>query len=125
MNNALSKPDDEGLVRSLDRMEVLAGAVAQLRKDLSLTAEELPLPPVGEEAFETLRTHVLHAMEEWQRTAPALLSRAINRVDLTERMVNAATDENGLHGLAGLMVLRCLQKVLLRKHFSLRGGASS
>ena len=64
---------------------------------------------------------MLAALERWAAANSAAMSRAINRVDLTERQVNGATGAEGLPGLAGLMVLRCLQKVLLRKHFSVRG----
>ena len=118
MNNELSKPDEEGLVRSLDRTEVLASTVDQLRKDLSLSEEELPQPAVGDEAFEVLRRHVLGALELWTRTNAPAFSRAVNRVDLTERMVKAATDRGGLHELAGAMVIRCLQKVLSRHRYA-------
>lgn len=118
MNNELSKPGEEGLIRSLDRAEVLASTVEQLRKDLALSVEELPLPDLGEEAFESLRAHVLNALELWTRTGSTALSRAVNRVDLTERMVNNATDRGGLHELAGAMVIRCLQKVLLRHRYA-------
>ncbi|HRH36779.1 MAG TPA: hypothetical protein PK760_00445 [Flavobacteriales bacterium] len=118
MNNDLSKEGGEGVVRSLDRAEVLVSTVEQLRKDLSLSNEELPQPAVGEEAFETLRTHVLEALERWTRTNTLAFSRAVNRVDLTERMVNNATDRGGLHELAGVMVIRCLQKVLSRHRYA-------
>lgn len=105
-----------GLRKRLDEAEVLLAVVLQLRKDLK--EEELPLPEVGEGAFEELRLAVLAFLEVWQRTDAPALSRAINRVDLTERMVDDATGRGGLQELAGTMVLRCLQKVLLRLHFS-------
>jgi len=108
-----------GLRKWLDEAEILRAAVAQLRKDLELP--ELVEPPVGEGAFEALRAGVLAALERWAAANSAAMSRAINRVDLTERQLNGATGAEGLPGLAGLMVLRCLQKVLLRKHFSVRG----
>lgn len=118
MNNQLSKPGEEGLIRSLDRAEVLASTIAQLRKDLALTEEELPLPVVGEEAFERLRAHVLDALDRWTSAGSSALSRAVNRVDLTERVVSAAMDRGGLHELAGAMVIRCLQKVLMRHRYA-------
>lgn len=121
MNNHLSKREEEGLIRGLDRAEVLAATVAQLRKDLAVGADDLQEPPVGTEAFERLRTEVLALLERWERAEPLALSRAVNRVDLTERTVDRAMDLGGLHQLAGFMVLRCLQKVLLRKHFASRG----
>ncbi len=106
----------QGLRRRLDEAAILRDTVAQLRKDLDLP--ELEQPPVGDEAFERLRAVVLRALEEWaSRNGPAL-SRAINRVDLAERQVDEATGRGGLPELAGFMVLRCLQKVLLRLHFS-------
>lgn len=105
-----------GLRKRLDEGEVLKATVAQLRKDLDLP--ELAEPTLGEEAFERLRGSVLQAMERWAVGSGTALSRAINRVDLTERQVDEATGRGGLHELAGIMVLRCLQKVLLRKHFS-------
>lgn len=100
----------------LDEAEVLSATVHQLRKDLN--EPELVLPPVGPGAFEALRGAVAERMDVWQRQDPSAFSRAVNRVDLTERVVDAATGRGGLHELAGMMVLRCLQKVLLRKHFS-------
>ena len=108
-----------GLRKRLDEAEVLLAVVLQLRKDLS--EEDVPLPAVGEQAFEQLRTHVLGLMEGWQRTGATAFSRAINRVDLTERMVTGAMERGGLRELAGDMVLRCLLKVLLRKRFAGQG----
>jgi hypothetical protein len=105
-------------VHHLDRAEVLAAVVAQLRKDLSLAPEDLPQPPLGEEAFEALRAPVLEALHHWQRNHPIAFSRAINRIDLTERQVNAALERGGLHELAGTMVLRALQKVLSRLRYA-------
>ena len=108
----------EGLRRWLDEAAVLRDTVAQLRKDLDLP--ELAGPTPGDAAFEELRADVLKAIEGWAAGNSAALSRAINRVDLTERMVNDATGRGGLSDLAGVMVLRCLQKVLLRMHFTRR-----
>ena len=105
-----------GLRRRLDEAEVLLATTLQLRKDLA--EEDLVLPPTGDAAFEALRTGVLGFLERWHQATPAALSRAINRVDLTEAMVEAAMGRGGLHELAGAMVLRCLQKVLLRKRFA-------
>lgn len=121
MNNELSKADGTELVRALDRAEVLALTVAQLRKDLGLDPRELPEPVLGDGAFETLRGSVEDALVGWQRTGSAGFSRAINRVDLTERMVTNAMAHGGLHELAGTMVRRCLLKVLLRKRFAGEG----
>lgn len=118
MNNELSKAGNEAIVRALDRAEVLVECVAQLRKDLGLAPEELPGPDVGEGAFEALRTSVLQSLDVWSRTNSPSLSRAINRVDLTERMVNTAMDHGGLAELARLIVVRCLQKVLSRHRYA-------
>lgn len=107
------------LRKRLDEAEVLLAVVMQLRKDLG--EEDLPLPKVGPEAFETLRTGVLDLLAAWQGSGSAALSRAINRVDLTEAMVTTAMDRGGLAELAGMMVLRCLQKVLIRERFAGRG----
>jgi len=117
MDQALSTTD--GLRKWLDEAEILRATVAQLRKDLELP--DLLEPGVGESAFETLRAVVLAALEQWASGNSAALSRAINRVDLNERQVDGITAREGMFGLAGLMVLRCLQKVLLRKHFSTSG----
>ena len=105
-------------MRTLDRAEVLAETVAQLRKDLALSEDELPQPSVGEGAFESLRASVLHSLGLWQGSGSGSFARAINRVDLTERMVSAAMERGGLHELAGAMVVRCLQKVLSRHRFA-------
>lgn len=115
MSEQLSTTGGE-LRRWLDEAEVLEATVQQLRKDLNEPG--LPLPEVGPHAFEELRAAVSGRMDAWQQGDPSAFSRAVNRVDLTERMVTGATGRGGLHELAGMMVLRCLQKVLLRKHFS-------
>jgi hypothetical protein len=104
------------LRKRLDEAEVLMAVVLQLRKDLN--DEDVPVPPVGEQAFEAVRTAVLGVLEGWQRTGSSALSRAINRVDLTEAMVESALGRGGPNELAGVMVLRCLQKVLIRERFA-------
>ena len=115
MNEELSTTSN-GLRLRLNEAEVLRATVQQLRKDLN--EEEIPIPEVGDGAFERLRVVVLERMENWQRADPTAFSRAINRVDLSERQVDHAMLRGGLHELAGDMVLRCLLKVLLRKRFA-------
>ncbi len=105
-----------GLRKRLDEAEVLLAVVLQLRKDLN--EESIPLPAVGEQAFEELRAAVLALLEDWQRMGSSALSRAINRVDLTEAMVERALGHGGTKELAGFMVLRTLQKVLIRERFA-------
>ncbi|MBL7956881.1 MAG: hypothetical protein JNM49_02880 [Flavobacteriales bacterium] len=121
MNGEANKPlsiGEDGLRRWLDRQEVLSSTVSQLRKDLSLSAAELVEPPGDEGAFEALRAQVLAALDRWQGADSASLSRAINRIDLTEGQVNAAMGRGGFQELAGAMVLRALQKVLTRLRFA-------
>lgn len=105
-----------GLRKRLDEAEVLLAVVLQLRKDLN--EEDIPLPKVGEQAFEELRAAVLALLDGWQRTGSSALSRAINRVDLTEAMVERALELGGPKELAGFIVLRILQKVLIRERFA-------
>ncbi|MBK8339866.1 MAG: hypothetical protein IPK99_07640 [Flavobacteriales bacterium] len=121
MNKDLTAPGGGEVRRYLDRAEVLHSTVAQLRKDLALSPDELASPEVGDGAFEQLRSEVLGHLEVWQVRLPAAFSRAINRVDLTERMVAEAMARGGLSELAGLIVQRCLLKVLLRKRFAADG----
>ncbi len=121
MNGEANKPlsiGEDGLRRWLDRQEVLSSTVSQLRKDLSLSVDELVEPPSDEGAFEALRAQVLAALDRWQGADSASLSRAINRIDLTEGQVNAAMGRGGFQELAGAMVLRALQKVLTRLRFA-------
>ncbi|MFN3874313.1 MAG: hypothetical protein ACK4L7_00170 [Flavobacteriales bacterium] len=109
---------DGGMRRWLDRAEVLASTVAQLRKDLALTDDELPEPPVGEQAFETLRTLVLPRLEALQRQSVTALQTAMYRVDIPEAHLRRTLAAGGLHALAGECVLRALQKVLTRMRFA-------
>jgi len=104
------------LRKRLDEAVVLQATVAQLAKDLDVA--DLRTPPTGEEAFEAVRAQVLTALERMQAGSGSGLSRAVNRVDLTESQVNDALGRGGLVELAGLMVLRCLQKVLIREHYA-------
>ena len=118
MNNDLSKPGSEGVQRFLDRAEVLASTVAQLRKDLALTDDELPEPPVGEQAFEMLRMQVLPRLEALQRQGASALQTAMYRVDIPEAHLRRTMASGGLNALAGECVLRALQKVLTRLRFA-------
>ena len=118
VNNELSKPGSEGMHRFLDRAEVLASTVAQLRKDLALTDGELPEPPVGEQAFETLRAQVLPRLEALQSQSATGLQTAMYRVDIPESHLRRTMAEGGLNALAGECVLRALQKVLTRLRFA-------
>lgn len=104
------------LRKRLDEAVVLQATVAQLAKDLDVA--DLRTPPTGQEAFEAVRAQVLTALETMQSGSGSGLSRAVNRVDLTEAQVNGALGRGGLVELAGLMVLRCLQKVLIREHYA-------
>lgn len=115
MSSALSTGDN-ALRKRLDEGIVLHATVAQLAKDLDVA--DLRTPPTGAEAFEAVRAQVLAALEDMRAGAGTGLSRAVNRVDLTEVQVNGALERGGLTELAGLMVLRCLQKVLIREHYA-------
>lgn len=118
VNKDLSKPGGEGVQRFLDRAEVLASTVAQLRKDLALADAELPEPPVGEQAFETLRAQVLPRLEALQGQSVSALQTAMYRVDIPEAHLRRTMAAGGLHALAGECVLRALQKVLTRLRFA-------
>jgi len=114
MAEELMQPGGGGVQRWLDRAEVLASTVAQLRKDLSMPEDELPQPPVGEEAFEQLRAHVLPRLQHLQRQSVSALQAAMYRVDIPEAHLRRTLALGGLHALAGECVLRALQKVLTR-----------
>ena len=121
MHEGLSKTgaDEEGpgaLRKRLDEAVVLQATVSQLRKDLR--EEELKLPEVGESAFEELRTQVLAVIQDREREGAHAFGLVVNRVDLTEQQMRAAMATGGLHGLAGAVVLRCLQKVLSRMRYA-------
>lgn len=116
MNEDLSTTEGGALRLRLDEASVLEGTVIQLRKDLN--AEAIEIPEVGAEAFERLRGQVEGLINAWSASNVPALSRAINRVDLTERMVSDAMERGGTRELAGDMVLRCLQKVLSRRRFA-------
>ncbi|MBK9177335.1 MAG: hypothetical protein IPM46_13580 [Flavobacteriales bacterium] len=106
------------MARYLDQAEVLSSTVEQLRKDLSLMAEELPLPPVGAEAFEALRSSVLPVLQVLELRGLHALQSAMYRVDIPEAHLRRTMDAGGLHALAGECVLRALQKVLTRMRFA-------
>ncbi len=118
MDEALSRtgPEGEGLRKRLDEAVVLMGTVDQLRKDLGV--EAIQQPAVGDGAFEELRAQVEAILEAREREGAQALGRVVNRVDLTEPQLRAAMASGGLHGLAGAIILRCLQKVLSRMRFA-------
>lgn len=118
MNSELSKPADDGIIRFLDRTEVLQDTVAQLRKDLAVPAEEFATPLIGETAFEDLRRQVLPVLEALNAQGGHALKVAIYRVDIPEAHLRRTMAHGGLHALAGECVLRALQKVLTRLRFA-------
>lgn len=118
-NEGLSRTGDAGLRKRLDEAEVLLGTVLQLRKDLH--SEHVEVPPVGEEAFEQVRSQVLGVLEERQARSAHAFGLVLNRVDLTEAAYREAMRAGGLDELAGRVVLRCLQKVLARERYAGRG----
>lgn len=118
MNTELSKPGDEGIVRFLDRTEVLRATVAQLNKDLALEAEDFAAPAMGEGAFEELRAEVLPVLERLNAQGGHALQVAMFRVDIPEAHLRRTMTKGGLHALAGECVLRALQKVLTRLRFA-------
>ena len=109
-NIEMPSRSDGDLQRYLDRGEVLASTVTQLRKDLSLSEQELPMPDVGDEAFETLR--------KLQQKNQHALQVAMYRVDIPEAHLKRTMAGGGLHALAGECVIRALQKVLTRLRYA-------
>ncbi len=117
MNGEVSKSEEgAGLRKRLDEAVVLQHTVQQLRKDLR--DEELIEPAVGAGAFEDLRAQVEGLLERRQSEGPHAFGLVVNRVDLTEPQLRVAMAAEGLRGLAGAVVLRCLQKVLSRMRFA-------
>jgi hypothetical protein len=104
--------------RYLDRADVLRTTVEQLRKDLSVTEADLPVPEVGEGAFEELRGHVLPVLQALHTKGAHALRTALYRVDIPEAHFKRTMAAGGLHALAGETVLRALQKVLVRMRFA-------
>jgi hypothetical protein len=100
------------LRKRLDEAMILRATVEQLRKDLR--SDDIALPAVGQGAFEELRAQVAAVVAQREQAGAHAFGLLVNRVDLTEAQVRQAMAAEGLHGLAGAMVLRCLQKVLSR-----------
>jgi hypothetical protein len=70
---------------------------------------------VGQGAFEELRAQVAAVVAQREQAGAHAFGLLVNRVDLTEAAsATRPWPPSGLHGLAGAMVLRCLQKVLSR-----------
>lgn len=79
---------------------------------------ELPVPPVGEAAFETLREAVLDVLGTLQARSTHALQVAMYRVDIPEPHLRRTLAAGGLHALAGEVVVRALQKVLTRLRYA-------
>jgi hypothetical protein len=118
VDSELSISGGGGIERHLDRVEVLRSTVEQLRKDLALDAEQLPLPAVGDEAFELLREAVLPVLEALEINGAHALQVAMYRVDIPEAHLRRTMAYGGLQALAGEVVLRALQKVLTRLRYA-------
>ena len=83
-----------------------------------MSEADLPLPTVGEEAFEELRAAVLPRLETLEGSGKASLQVAMYRVDIPEVHLRRTIANGGLHALAGECVLRALQKVLTRLRYA-------
>lgn len=118
VNNPLSKPGENGIGLWLDKAEVLAATVEQLRKDLSMGSDDLPSPSLDDGAFEQLRAAVLPRLKELFTQSSSALQVAMYRVDIPEPHLRRTMNAGGLHELAGECVLRSLQKVLTRLRFA-------
>jgi hypothetical protein len=118
VDSELSISGGGGIERHLDRVEVLRSTVEQLRKDLALDAEQLPLPALGDEAFELLREAVLPVLEALEVKGAHALQVAMYRVDIPEAHLRRTMSYGGLQALAGEVVLRALQKVLTRLRYA-------
>lgn len=118
MHNELSRKDDASLARYLDRAEVLLATTVQLRKDLTLSEEELPLPGPTVDAFEALRVSVEPRLQELDRKGRHALQVAMYRVDIPEGHLGRTLALGGIPLLAGECVLRALQKVLTRMRYA-------
>lgn len=112
------RPSTIGLVRHLEHAEVAQAVTEQLRKDLAIDPMRLPVPAIGEQAFEDLRTTIVGVLEELQRSGPNGLGAALYRVDIPEAHFVRTMSTGGVHALGGEVVLRALQKVLTRMRYA-------
>ncbi|MCB0793202.1 MAG: hypothetical protein KDB88_00565 [Flavobacteriales bacterium] len=108
----------DGALSALTQRNVVEATVAQLRKDLGLGPEELPVPEA--DVFEVLRSAVARRLDVAEQRGE--LSRLLYQVDVPEHWTTEALALGGVRELAGRTVLRCLQKVVLRLHFSAGSG---
>lgn len=118
MDRSLQPTGTNALQQYLGKAEVVQATVEQLRKDLAVDADRIPIPAADEGAFEGLRTHVLVVLrsfgaEEGQRSRTAMY-----RVDIPEPHWRRSMARGGLDALAGEVVLRVLQKVLTRLRYA-------
>jgi len=118
MHNEVSRTDSTSLIPYLDRAEVLIATTAQLRKDLVLSEDELPMPELTMDAFEALRGSVQPRLEELESKGRHALQVTMYRVDIPEGHLQRTLSMGGIPLLAGECVLRALQKVLTRLRYA-------
>lgn len=104
----------------LEKEAWLLATVSQLQKDLSWQSLVLPLSdcPTPEELQDKLSKLFLYLEEGQYQT----LMNILYRVDVGEEKIKKAMeqsiDQSFSEVLAQLMLHRCLQKVITKKHFS-------
>ncbi|MBL7954669.1 MAG: hypothetical protein JNJ91_06495 [Flavobacteriales bacterium] len=118
MDKSLSRSDQQGIRLHLDRAEVLAATVDQLRKDLAVGADEIIPPDDPANAFEHLQAQVAPVLRALATSGDHALRVAMYRVDIAEAHLRRTLDRGGPDALAGEVVLRALQKVLTRMRFA-------
>ncbi len=118
MDNSLSASGADGLQRYLDRAEVLQAVVEQLRKDLSISEEELPRPELNDRTFDLLSAMVLPVLLDLDARGAHALQVAMYRVDIPEAHLHRTMGRGGLAALSNEVVLRALQKVLTRMRYA-------
>lgn len=118
MDKSLSRSDQQGIRLHLDRAEVLAATVDQLRKDLAVGQEAIIPPDDPSNAFEHLQAQVEPILQGLSASGDHALRVAMYRVDIAEAHLRRTLDRGGSDALAGEVVLRALQKVLTRMRFA-------
>ena len=104
----------------LKQKELLQATIAQLQKDLAWQNLELPLSESS--TVEGLKLKLSSLVSYLEQGQYQTLTNILYRVDMSEQQIKKAmenlVDEPSSDVLAQLILHRCLQKVIIKQHFS-------
>ena len=115
-------PEDFSILPYLNDLEILQQTAEQVKKDFSFFELDILFEPAEKNAYTRLYEQIIPHIKNLVNTNRHKFIAVLYRVDISEAQIE---NESAQHAqkpfeevITGLVIKRCLQKVVLRKLFS-------